>query len=102
MKKESDKIRRFWVKEPAALVTQKILSAEKSLPLSFSPRLRPQQKNMQGFSRVITRAAGRVRRFSKPRGWSRVGSESLGNLTVRVGSRRVGSGRVGSGRVGSG
>ena len=52
-----------------------------------------------GFSRVMTRPAGRVR--SRP-GSSRVGSGGVRNLTGRVGSDRVGSDRVGSGRVGSG
>ena len=45
-----------------------------------------------GFHGFMIRPAGRVRRFPKSRGSSRVGSG-------RVGSGRVGSGRVGSGRV---
>ena len=46
---------------------------------------------IQGFSRVMTRLAGRVRGFSKSRGSSLVGSEDVRNLTDWVGSGRVGS-----------
>ena len=63
-------------------------------------------KKYQGFSRVMTRPAGRVKEVSKSRGSGRVGS--LRFKISRVGSGRVGSrsflnlaGRVGSGRVAS-
>ena len=48
----------------------------------------------QGFSRAIPRPMGRVGRLSKYRGSSGVGSGSIRNLTVRVGSGQVGSGVV--------
>ena len=38
------------------------------------------------FSRLMTRSAGRIRRFTKARGSSRVGSGGVGNLTGRVAS----------------
>ena len=70
------------------------------------------QNKKQAFSGVMTRPADRVRRFSKSRGSSRVGSRGVRNITGRVGlgrdgsdrvgSDRIGLGRVGSGRVGSG
>ena len=58
-------------------------------------------------SRPAGRAAGQIKRFSKSRGVSRIGSGGIRTLAGRVGSvsfqiSRVGSGRVGSGRVGSG
>ena len=67
----------------------------------------------QGFSRVMTRPEGRVRRVSKCRGSDRVGSGGVRYVTVRVGSGpqvlnlwvRVGSGQDFSnlmGRVRSG
>ena len=46
------------------------------------------EKNIRGFSRVMTRRTGRVRKFSKPHGSGRVGSR--GFQTSRVGSDRVG------------
>ena len=55
----------------------------------------------QDFSRVTTRSAGRVRRFSKSRGSSPVGSGGLRNLTNRVGSGRVRRVSNLTGRVGS-
>ena len=63
----------------------------------------------RGFSRFMTPPTGRVMRFSITRRSSRIGSDGVRNLTVRVGSSRIGSAgvrnltvRVGSGRVGSG
>ena len=78
-----------------------------------SPAMKKEKKGKkQGFSRVMTRPAGRVQGVSKSRGSGRVGS--LRFITSRVGSgqevskiSRVGSGRVKrlqnlAGRVGSG
>ena len=48
----------------------------------------------QGFSRVMTRPAGRVRRCSKYVGSGRVRSGGVQNLTGRVWSSGVGSGRA--------
>ena len=63
----------------------------------------------QGFSRVMTRPAGRVKEISKSRGLGRVGSDRVKrfqNLVGRVGSGPGNmlqnlAGPVGSGRVGS-
>ena len=53
----------------------------------------------QGFLRVMTRSAGRVRGFSKCHGSSLVGRVIVFlNLTGRVGSRSVLAGRIGSGQ----
>ena len=68
------------------------------------------KKNPGLFSRVMTRPAGRATVCSKCHGSGPFGSESVQNLTGRIGSgqkkgfqiSRVGSDRVGSGRVGSG
>ena len=62
---------------------------------------------MRGFSRFVTRPAGRVRRISMSRGSSRVWLRGVRNLTGWVGSGRVGQGLEafnchGSGRIGSG
>ena len=54
---------------------------------------------MTRLSRVMTRPAGRVRKFPKYRGSSRVGGQEVFE-TSRVGLGRVGSGRVGSGQEG--
>ena len=72
-------------------------------PLLCAASTRPLEwENYQGFSRVMTRPAGRVKGVSKSRGSDRVGS-------LRFKISRVGSGRFkrfpksrGSGRVGSG
>ena len=53
----------------------------------------------RGFSRFMTPPTGRVMRFSITRRSSRIGSDGVRNLTVRVGSVRVGSSRVGSSRT---
>ena len=61
-------------------------------------------RNLQVFSRVTTRPAGRIRRLSKPRGSSQAGS---GGVWKSRGLDRIGPGgdeasltaRVGSGRV---
>ena len=53
----------------------------------------------QGFSRVTTWPAGRVKRFLKPRGSTVVGSGQEVFEISRVGSGRLGSARVGLGRV---
>ena len=51
--------------------------------------VRAQVKNVdftQGFSWVMTRLADRIRRLSKSRGSSGVGSRGVWNITGRVGS----------------
>ena len=72
----------------------------------------PFLRNVEGFSRVMTRPTGRVRKFSK-NSWVEldkvITSKSHGSgrtepgtfQIARVGSGRDGSGRVGSGRIGS-
>ena len=57
-------------------------------------------QNVQGFSRVMTRPAGRVKGVSKSRASGRVGSKFL--RTSRVGSGRVGSRGFTISPVGSG
>ena len=46
-------------------------------------------RKLQGYSRVLTRPAGRVTGCSKCHGLGPVGSRSVQNLTGRVGSGRV-------------
>ena len=65
-----------------------------------APQLRSLRK-FQSFSRIMVGPTGQVWRFSRSRGWSRVGSGGIRNFTslVRRCRESHGSGWVGLGRV---
>ncbi|CAM9848926.1 unnamed protein product, partial [Laminaria digitata] len=56
---------------------------------SFTLAVEQYCQGCQGCSRVMTRPAGRVRRFSKPHGSGRVSCRQLNCFAGRVGSDRV-------------